>query len=168
MTTSDKLMAEQDTGATETIASEDAVASDDLDATIAIVRQTVHAFIQGDPMPQKPLWSKRDDVTLANPLGRPPQRGWSDVEEAMERAAADLRDGTVSVEEVSKVVTADLGYVVEIEQVSAKVGGGDEPSSWSLRVTMIFRRENDGWKIVHRHADRITTPLPAESVSQGR
>jgi ketosteroid isomerase-like protein len=171
MTTADDLMAEQDKGAmqglTATNAPEDAVASDDLDATIAAVRRGVNAFTQGDPMPQNSLWSKRDDITLANPLG-PPRRGWSDVEEAIERAAAEFRDGTVSFEEVSRVVTADLAYLVEIERFSAKVSGRDEPSSGSLRVTMIFRRESDVWKIVHRHADTITTPRPAESVIEGR
>ncbi len=112
-------------------------ASNDLDVTIAAVRQGVSAFIQGDPMPQRSLWSKRDDVTLANPFG-PPRRGWSDVEETIERAAAEFSDGTVSFEEVSKVVTADLAYLVQIERFSAKVGGRDEPSSGSLRVTMIL------------------------------
>jgi hypothetical protein len=30
-------------------------------------------------------------------------------------------------------------------------------------VTTIFRREDDAWKIAHRHADPITTPRPIES-----
>jgi ketosteroid isomerase-like protein len=46
----------------------------------------------------------------------------------------------------------DLAYLVQIERLSAKVGGRDEPSSGSLRITMIFRRESDGWRIAHRHA----------------
>ena len=29
---------------------------------------------------------------------------------------------------------------------------------------MIFRPEDGTWKVVHRHADPITTPQPAESV----
>jgi ketosteroid isomerase-like protein len=37
---------------------------------------------------------------------------------------------------------------------------------WALRVTMIFRPEEGEWKVVHRHADPITTPRPAESVIQ--
>jgi ketosteroid isomerase-like protein len=31
-------------------------------------------------------------------------------------------------------------------------------------VTSVFRREGDKWKLVHRHADPITTPRPASSV----
>jgi hypothetical protein len=35
-----------------------------------------------------------------------------------------------------------------------------------LRVTSIFCREDDAWKILHRHADPITTPRSGESVLQ--
>jgi ketosteroid isomerase-like protein len=33
-------------------------------------------------------------------------------------------------------------------------------------VTTIFRHEEDGWKLVHRHADTVTTPQPVESLVQ--
>jgi ketosteroid isomerase-like protein len=72
-----------------------------------------------------------------------------------------LRDGVVrGVEEVSRYSTPDLGYVVQIERTDARLPGSDEMAPISLRVTMIFRREGDSWKLVHRHADPITTPRP--------
>ena len=51
-----------------------------------------------------------------------------------------------------------------IERVKAKMGGSGDVTPFALRVTMIFRPEDGEWKIVHRHADPITTPQPAESV----
>ena len=70
-------------------------------------------------------------------------------------------------ETVTKYVTPELAYVVWIERPKAKVGGSEEITPFALRVTMVFRPEEDGeWKIVHRHADPITTPQPAESVIQ--
>src|SRR5262249_28672351 len=126
--------------------------------------RAIDAFVKGDPEPQKRLFSRRDDVTLANPLG-PPARGWDRVEETMEQAASQLRDGEAKTfERLSGIATADLAYIVEIERSRSKVGGTDVLASISLRVTTIFQREGDGWRVVHRHADPITTPRPIESV----
>jgi len=123
-------------------------------------------FLKGDPEPVNKLWSHREDVTLANPFG-PPVRGWDEVAKVGDRAASQVRDGDlVSVEIVEKLVTSELAYVVEIERVKAKVGGSEDITPFALRVTMIFRPEEGTWKIVHRHADPITTPQAAESVIQ--
>jgi ketosteroid isomerase-like protein len=72
----------------------------------------------------------------------------------------------VSVEIVEKLVTSELAYVVEIERSKAKIGGSEDITPFALRVTMIFRPEDGTWKIVHRHADPITSARPAESVIQ--
>jgi ketosteroid isomerase-like protein len=55
---------------------------------------------------------------------------------------------------------------VRVERARAKVGAREDIALIALRVTMIFRPEEGTWKIVHRHADPITTPQPAESVIQ--
>jgi ketosteroid isomerase-like protein len=105
-------------------------------------------------------------VTLGNPFG-PFVRGWRDAEETMERAASQYRDGEVaSFEKIAKHASGDLACVVEVERYVVRVGGADERVPVALRVTSILRREDGDWKIIHRHADPITSARPAESVIQ--
>jgi ketosteroid isomerase-like protein len=87
--------------------------------------------------------------------------------EQLERAASHYRDGEVtSFETVSQLVTPDLAYTVEIERFRAKVGGQPDHSDLALRVTCIYRREADGWKLLHRHGDPRVERQTAESVIQ--
>jgi ketosteroid isomerase-like protein len=142
-------------------------AVEDVDRLIERFRLSMDGFLKGDPEPTKSVFSHKEDVTLANPYG-PPARGWAEVAKVTEHAASQVRDGEMTgFETVAKYVTDELAYVVWIERPKAKVGGSEEITPFALRVTMVFRPEEDGeWKIVHRHADPITTPQPAESVIQ--
>ena len=128
----------------------------DLSDMRARYRRSLEAFIRGDPEPVKLLWSRRDDITLANPLG-PPAQGYDRVCEATDIAAAQVRDGeSLTLETISFVETPDLAYEVDIQGGRMKLGDADDMVPVTLRVTSIFRREDDGWKLVHRHADPLT------------
>jgi ketosteroid isomerase-like protein len=141
-----------------------AMKSPDLQEVLERYEETLDAFVRGDAEPTKTLWSRRDDVTLANPLG-PPARGWSDVEATIDRAVSQVREGDpVQFERISEYASEDLGYVLWIERTRLKTAGADEMMPVSLRVTTIFRREEGDWKIIHRHADPITIPRPIESI----
>ena len=121
-------------------------------------------FMKGNPAPAKKLYSQRDDVTLGNPFG-PFARGWKQVAETMEQAASNYRDGDATgFDNIAKCVTSNLAYLVEVERLRSKVGGRNDVTPLALRVTSIFRPEDAFWKIVHRHADPITTAQPADSV----
>jgi ketosteroid isomerase-like protein len=122
--------------------------------------------VKGNAEPANRLFSRREDVTLANPLG-PPAHGWDEVAAAGERAASQFRDGEmVGFETIEKHVTDELAYIVRVERARAKVGESEDLAPIALRVTMIFRPEDGEWMIVHRHADPITAAQPAESVIQ--
>jgi ketosteroid isomerase-like protein len=139
---------------------------DDLDAVIERSHQALGEFVNGNPEPLKAMYSHRDDVSLANPFG-PPRRGWTEVAETMERAATHYRGGEAAgFDRVAENVTPDLAYIVEVERFRAKIEGGEELVPVVLRVTSIFRPEDGTWKMVHRHADPITTAQPADSVIQ--
>jgi ketosteroid isomerase-like protein len=135
----------------------------EFDAVVEQTRRALVGFVQGDSSGMQSLLSRSDDVVLANPLG-PPAKGPSAVTEVMNRAVAFWRDGTCEFEELARLATSDLGYVFHIERASAKVGESNEPRRITLRVTMIYRREDDGWKIILRQADPIMTLQPVESI----
>ncbi len=139
------------------------MSASDLAEIIEQYHRAVIAVGRGDPEPAKKLFSRRDDVTLANPFG-PAVRGWDQVAQTIERAASQFRDGEAAFERTSDYATADMAYMVEVERERLKIGGGDDMVSSSLRVTTIFRREDDEWTVVHRHADPITSPRPVESL----
>ena len=148
-------------------AQEASAAPSDFGGAIEAFRQALAQYVEGDPRRALELFSQRDDVTLANPLG-PPCRGAAEVRRVAADAATQLRDGSPPrFEEISRYSTSDLGYVVHIERTVARVAGSESPSQIALRVTMIFRREGDTWKVVHRHADPIITPRPITTVIHG-
>src|ERR671912_1327740 len=140
-------------------------AVDDVDHLIEQCQLAAGEFVKGTPEPVKKLWSHKEDVTLANPWG-PPVRGFDEVAKTIEHAASLRRDGEfLGSEIVAKYVSAELAYVVQLER--AKVGAREDIAPIATRATMIFRPEEGTWKMVHRHADPITTPQPTESVIQG-
>jgi ketosteroid isomerase-like protein len=142
------------------------VAVDNLDQAIERFDLAQGEFMKGNPKPVQDLFSHREDVTLNNPLS-PPAHGWEQVAAIVERAASQFRDGEIGdYEIIEKRVTPELAYVVRVERARARVGGREDISPITLRVTMIFRPEEGTWKVVHRHADPITTARPAESVIQ--
>ena len=140
---------------------------DDLDQVIEQCQKALDEFVKGNPKPMQEMFSHRDDVSLANPFG-PPVRGWDEVARTMERAATNLKEGgMVAFEELAKYVTPELAYTVWLERQKAKLGGRGDVTPFTLRVTMIYRSEEGTWKVVHRHADPITSTRPPESVIQG-
>ncbi len=134
----------------------------DFDACVEQFQEALGRFFDGDPEPCKPLMSRREDVTLANPFG-PIARGWAQVEETMDRAGLNYRDGAATgFETAARYVTPELAYTVWVERFTTKVD--DRQISGALRRTTIYRPESGSWRVVHTHADPITTPRGAESL----
>ena len=120
-------------------------AVDDVNELIEQWQLAAGEFVKGNPEPVEKLWSRREDVTLANPYG-PPVRGWEQVAKTIEHAASLRRDGEfVGSEMVAKYVTPELAYVVQLEQAKAKVGGREDIAPIATRATMIFRPEDGTW-----------------------
>jgi ketosteroid isomerase-like protein len=128
------------------------------DAAVEAARQALGSGVQGDPGPSTAMWSQRDDVVLANPLG-PPIVGFPLVAAETARVASMFVGGeSPEFDEIVRWASDDLGYVVAIEHAHVQRVGSDDRAPLDLRVTTVFRREDDGWYLCLRHADRVTKP----------
>lgn len=135
----------------------------DLDQVIDAYHEGIRGFLNGDTGPILSVFSERDDVTLANPLG-PARRGRTEVERATVEAASTFKGGSIEFEEVSRYSTSEVAYVHDIQRTEVQTVGGEGTVRISLRVTTIFRREGDTWKVALRHADPLTGPRPLSAI----
>ena len=131
----------------------------DFDAFLASVDAAQAEFARGDPGAFKALWSHSDEVSLFGGHGGVIVVGWDDVSARLDWASSTYRDGHRSTDNISGHVGEDFAYVVRKETIEATIGGGATRSKQQLRVTMVFRRDREGWRIVHRHADSQMSEL---------
>lgn len=135
------------------------------DAAVEAARSALGSMAKGDSGPTIALWSRRDDVVLANPLG-PPIVGFPRVAAETARVASMFVGGeSPEFDEIARWASDDLGYVVAIEHARIQRAGSDELVPTDLRVTTVFRREDDGWRLCVRHADRVTAPARPNPVT---
>jgi ketosteroid isomerase-like protein len=138
---------------------------DELLQTIEQVRAVSQQYLNGDPAPFQACWSHAEDVTIFGAWGAY-ERGWEQVGSRLEWGAERYRAGHTEFELLAHNESGDLAYTVWIERGEARVSGLEEPRPMALRVTQIYRREADGWRIIHRHADAIVEKIAAAAVLQ--
>lgn len=135
-----------------------------LEAAITESHEALRRILNGDPSGYAALFADRDDITLGNPFG-PFGKGPAEVRARLANAATKYRDGSVrSVERVAVYGSGEQFVLVEIENGRAKLGNSSDFADFSARVTSVYQRAGKQWRLVHRHADPITTPRGAESM----
>jgi ketosteroid isomerase-like protein len=101
----------------------------------------------------KSIWSHSDDATLIGGFGGGVEKGWSNVSKRIDWVASQFSNGTNTIERQVTRCNGSLGYAVQIERIRFQVPGQSTESTRDYRVTMLFVRESDGWRLMHRHAD---------------
>ncbi len=135
-----------------------------LEAAITESHEALRKILNGDPSGYAALFADRDDITLGNPFG-PFGKGTVAVLSALNNAATKYRAGSVvKVERIAVYGGGNTYVVVEIEHDRAKLGTSPDFSEFAARVTSVYEKIGSQWKLVHRHADPITTARPAESM----
>jgi hypothetical protein len=116
------------------------------------------AFAGGDVAPLSRIVARASSATFFGPQGGYEQ-GPNHVYSIYERDAARFTSGTTSFEILQMAANDSIAYWVGFQRAMTRMDGSAEPVPFNLRVTEVFRREGDEWKLVHRHAD----PLAPES-----
>jgi ketosteroid isomerase-like protein len=128
--------------------------------------EAARRFARADPEGAKAIYSRADDVLLANPFG-PAVVGWDAVGQGLEFASSRLQDGDVPRFEVlARYESGDTVVVHTLEDWRARVPGRPEIEPFQLRATSVLRRENGAWRIVLRHADPIATRASARALTE--
>ncbi len=108
----------------------------------------------GNPRRYLELWSHAEDVSLMGGVGGH-QVGIHDVTELLTAAARTLNYETWDAETLATGFNDTLGFTVELERLTRQING--ETEEMSLRATTIYRREDDAWRVIHRHGDSLMT-----------
>lgn len=111
-----------------------------------------------------------ENFTLMAPFGGEPSRGFDSSPESLARLSARFRNGDAELELVQTIASDDIVVVVYIERQETEVAGLPM-QDWSLRVTQVFRRDGQNWRLAHRHADPLVRGITldeAAAIAAGR
>ncbi|MFN0192197.1 MAG: YybH family protein [Aestuariivirga sp.] len=137
-----------------------ASAGADLAALIQESESANQALMRGDVHRHMALVRLADDFTLMSPFGGTPSKG-TYTPERLEAIGHFFKNGTLQQQVVQTYATADMAVLAVIERTHVEVGGLPA-QDWALRVTLVYRRQDGEWRLVHRHADPLANGISLE------
>jgi ketosteroid isomerase-like protein len=144
---------------------EEQVTQGDVDELVELMREAASAYIGGDICRYFALMQHADDFTLMDPFGGDTTRESGASEERIAALEAMFRGGECELDVVQTYASGNLAVLVVVERQRGDVGGYPT-QDWSLRATLVFRREDAVWHLVHRHADPLVHPITFDQLSE--
>ncbi len=113
------------------------------------------AFVNGDFRPLEGVSTHISPATIFGPRGDCVE-GAENVNAVNAEGAQLFKPGSENAFETLHMAADDtLAYWVGVQRSVVQLQGQDAGIPMNLRVTEIFRREEGGWKLIHRHADTL-------------
>ncbi|HEY1092622.1 MAG TPA: nuclear transport factor 2 family protein [Rhodocyclaceae bacterium] len=131
---------------------------------IARAERQAQLFNAGRMLEWNALVGIGEGFTLMEPFGGPASHGFNATEERLAALARNFRNGTARLEVDQTYASDDLVVLVYVERNDGEVHGLPN-QDWSLRVTQVFQRQGDDWKLVHRHADPLVHSITLADLS---
>ena len=140
------------------------ISEDELAGLVLLTADAASAFMRGDMTSYLELIKHADDYRLMAPFGGVPRHGFDESAEYKAELERYFADGEAEVELVQSYASSELAVLAVIERQHGRVGGLPD-QDWSLRVTLVFRREGSEWQLVHRHADPLLKGISLEQAA---
>lgn len=134
---------------------------------LAQMDEATRRVLNGDTGLWKELCSRADDATIFGGWGGFEQ-GWTRLDAKYTWAAARFVTGELQIEYLVTNVSGNLAYSVALERSNVRLIDQTAAAPMVLRVTQLYRYEEDGWKLLHRHADPLMNITPPAAVLQPR
>jgi ketosteroid isomerase-like protein len=139
----------------------------DRDSFLTAISQRQHeaeaALVRGDVGPRLEMWSHVDPVSVFAAVGMS-KSGWDQLRPMFQAVASRLSGGhDVSYTVMTFDVSEDMAWTAGFVRFTGTMDGGP-PRQIALRITHIYRREDQDWKVIHEHSDF----LRADETADGR
>ena len=126
----------------------------------ALIDQEVIALNSEDLRALSEVWSQDDDITLVDVP--PPGRfvGWNDIAKVFGNFFAQTSDIQVTVDDVKIRLSDEVAYATYGWSMVGRFG--DRPLIDRGQATAIYRRGEEGWRLVHAHFSPVPPALALE------
>ena len=137
----------------------------DVQTVIAQAAEAHEHLMRGDIAAYRRALQTAPDFILMDPFGGIPT-GNPKSNEQWARIGRYFKDGRdARFQPVATYRSGDM--IVLVANELAHVAVGSLPAQdWSLRVTLVFRQDQDRWILLHRHADPLTRGISLEEAGQ--
>jgi ketosteroid isomerase-like protein len=130
---------------------------DDVQKLIELSKDSNVALVRGDGERYASMVNHADDFTLLSPFGGQPTVG-APTYERMHQMGKFFKNGSFEQEVIHAYDSRDMIVLALIERAHVEAGGLPA-QDWTLRVTLVYRREGSQWRLVHRHADPLARAI---------
>jgi NAD(P)H-dependent FMN reductase/ketosteroid isomerase-like protein len=126
---------------------------DDFSSFMKKRERAAAAYVCGDASSLDAMVPHSGDASFFPPNGGS-VHGTQQVQERYDRDAKSFAPGGESSFDVLQSgADGDIGYWTGFQNADAKMGSADRKVHMKLRITELFRFQEGGWKLIHRHAD---------------
>jgi ketosteroid isomerase-like protein len=147
--------AESTSGVIELLPENEKPVHDAFETLLAKMQIANMEMAKGNSEGVKNLWSRDEDVTIICGKNGAQVKGWDAVEARLDWLCNQIPTGSsYSYERISTQAGENYGSLQQTEHYTSADG-----TQMNLGVTILFKREADGWKIIHRHAENLSSRI---------